>query len=138
MKTLSIKDYEITLLTKGEYLEHKDVIPRINGWWWLRSLLEAYDYYAGVVSGDGQLDIGSVAHDSDVGARPALKFKSDIWPLPIGDQFIFLGNRWTVIDEGFAISNDVISIRRYDPKSSVWETSEIKAWLEQWAKEGEE
>jgi len=43
-----------------------------------------------------------------------------------------------MIDDEFAISQDVITHRLYDSNSNEWETSELKVWLEEWAKKGEE
>jgi len=43
-----------------------------------------------------------------------------------------------MIDDEFAISQDVITHRRYDDASNVWEMSELKTWLENWAIEGED
>jgi len=81
-------------------------------------------------------NIGDYIDNSNYAIRPALKF--DLINLPIGETFIALGNRWVMIDDGFAISQDVITHRLYDSNSNEWETSELKVWLEEWAKKGEE
>ena len=137
MKTIKLHagEYEITLLTEEEYEAHREQIPPVNGWWWLRS--PGYNSYdAADVSSVGSVsDGGNDVSNDYLAVRPALK--SAIFNLPIGEKFIALGNRWIVIDDGFAISEDVITHRRYDRKSNVWETSELRQWLEEWAKEGE-
>ena len=137
MKTIGLHTgrYEITLLTKEEYETHKERIPLVDYWWWLRSLghtsNRAVDVYC-----EGSVRVNGAHVDHNLGAvRPALK--SAILNLPIGEKFIALDNRWVMIDDGFAISEGVITLRRYDSESNVWETSELKAWLEAWAKEGE-
>ena len=138
MKTIHLKagDYEITLLTAEEYEKHKDRIPIVNDWWWLRSP-GRNQAYAAHVSTDGSVySYGYSVDFSYYAIRPALK--SSILNLPIGKSFIALGNRWVMIDKGFAISQYIIDRMRYDTKSNKWETSEIKQWLEEWAKEGEE
>ena len=137
MRTIELHagEYEITLLTKEEYEAHREQIPPVNDWWWLRSPGDDSNYAAGVRSGGSVYNGGDgVRHDYDA-VRPALK--SAILNLPIGEKFNALGNRWVMIDDGFAISEDVITHRRYDSKSNDWETSELKEWLEDWAKEGE-
>ena len=137
MKTISIKsgNYEITLLTKDEYEQYKDRIPPVNYWWWLRSPGSCSDD-AAYVNGFGSVGNGGGDVNYDDGAvRPVIKSMS--LNFPIGECFIALGNRWVMIDNCMAISQDVITHRQYDPKENVWETSELKQWLEEWAKEGE-
>ena len=137
MKTINLKsgDYEITLLTAEEYEQYKDRIPLVKDWWWLRS--PGYSSsYAAFVYFDGSVDYyGDFVYSSFDAIRPALK--SDILNLHIGESFIALGNRWVMIDDGVAISQDVITHRRFDLESNDWETSELKSWLTEWAKEGE-
>ena len=106
-----------------------------NCWWWLRSPGSNSNYAADVVNVGSVLVYGLLVNIDNFAVRPALK--SAILNLPIGEKFIALGNRWIMIDDGFAISEDMITHRRYDSESNVWETSELKAWLEAWAKEGE-
>ena len=137
MKTINLSSgqYEITLLTAEEYEQYKDRIPLVKDWWWLRSPGSYSNHAARVSNGGSVISSGIFVNHSYGAIRPALK--SDILNLCIGDSFIALGNRWVVIDDGTAISQDVITHRRYDANSNVWETSELKRWLEQWAKEGE-
>ena len=135
MKTINLKsgDYEITLLTAEEYNKYKEIIPPVKDWWWLRSLGK-FQHYAAFVNCAAFPDC-IVVYYVNIAARPALKTK--IFNLPIGEKFIALGNCWIMIDDGIAISKDVITHRRYDKNSNVWDTSELKAWLEEWAREGE-
>ena len=137
MKTIELHtgEYEITLLTKKEYEAHKKQIPLVNDWWWLR-FPGHYSNIAAYVKRGGSVDeAGYIVSYGRGAVRHALK--SAILNLPIGEKFIALGNRWIMIDDEFAISEDVITHRRYDSKSNVWETSELKEWLEDWAKKGE-
>ena len=136
MKTINLKDYEITLLTKEEYERYKERIPLVRDVWWLRSPGH-YDDRASIVLDDGYVNINGYSVDYFlVAVRPALK--SELLTLPIGTAFIALGNRWIVVDDGVAISQDVITHRRYDAESNNWETSELREWLIEWAKEGED
>ena len=137
MKHIDLKheDYTVTLLTKEEYNEYMERIPLVNDWWWLRSPGRNSIYAASVHDG-GSVDYsGDRVNNSINGVRPALNLTS--LNHPIGEKFIALGNRWVMIDENLAISEDVVTHRRYDTESNVWETSELKAWLEQWCADGE-
>lgn len=138
MKTINLKDdYEITLLTVEEYEQYKDCIPLVNQWWWLRSPGYGSNYAAYVLISWLVRSIGLSIFDTRNAVRPVL-ITPDISHLSIGESFIALGNRWVVIDDdGIAISQDVITHRLYDRVSNLWETSELKRWLEDWAKEGE-
>ncbi len=127
--------YEITLLTADEYKRYEPQIPTINDRWWLRSPCSGKLYAAYVSDAGGVPNYGDRVNTDDDAVRPALK--SEIIDLPIGKQIIALGNRWTVIDTGLAISNESVAHRRFDVKSNDWETSELKVWLEEWAKDGE-
>ena len=137
MKHIELKHgkYEITLLTKEEYKRYKNRIPLVNCWWWLRSPGFYQSYAAGVYDDGGVSANGLYADFDGYAVRPVLK--SEDINLTVGERFISLGNRWVVIDGHVAISEDVITHRRYDKKSNDWETSELKLWLEEWALEGE-
>ena len=130
MKHIELKHgkYEITLLTKEEYKRYKNRIPLVHCWWRLRSSSNGQTLVAVVSYGGG-------VNDGDYAVRPALKLE-DI-NLTVGERFIALGNRWVVIDDHVAISEDVITHRRFDCESNDWETSELKVWLEYWAWDGE-
>ena len=134
MKSVRLDKYEITLLTVEEYRKYKSAVPNIEDWWWLRSPGNADDRAAYVCPKGAVLSRGDGIRSDDDAVRPALK--SDEIILDVGEQFIALGNRWTVIGKGVAISNGVVATHRYDSDSNVWETSELKEWLEAWAKEG--
>jgi hypothetical protein len=127
--------YEITLLTAEEYERYEPKIPTINDRWWLRSPGSGQLYAKYVSDAGGVPNYGDRVNTDDGAVRPALK--SEIIDLPIGERFIALGNRWTVIDTGLAISNESVAHRRFDCESNDWETSELRAWLEDWAKDGE-
>ena len=128
-------EYEITLFTKEEYEAHREQLPLVTDGWWLRSPGDYFYYAADVDNGGFVNEYGDDVNYDYNAIRPALK--SAIINLPIGEKFIALGNRWLMIDDGFAISEDVITHRRYDSKNNEWETSELKEWLEDWAKDGE-
>ena len=128
--------YEVTLLTKEEYEKYNNLhrIPIVNSWWWLRSPgcdgLNAACVYRDCINDAGCLIFGRIA------VRPALK--SGILNLSVGTRFGALGNTWIMIDKNVAISCDTVSHHKYDKDWNIWETSELKKWLEQWASDREE
>lgn len=131
---MKLHSFVVTLLTKEEYEKYKLFIPILHHWWWLRS--PGYNY-GDVVYTVGSVDpSGGYVDDDSYAVRPALKSKSI--DLPVGNVFSALGNRWVVIDKGIAISDDVITHRRFDSKSNSYAESELKKWLDSWAKEGVE
>lgn len=155
MKTLSLKqgDYSISLLTDEEFVEYNYLIPKSDDWWWLKP--------SSIVNQKGDEDkpdagvikfVNLEGSKNDlgwepfyrIGVRPVIRYKC--LGLEAGEIFIALGNRWVVLDEGFAISLDTISHRRIDASASYWEKvlktkenrcCELKLWLENWAKAGE-
>jgi len=131
MDSVRLENYEITLLTAKEYRKYKSAIPYINDWWWLRSPGSTDGRAAYVCPKGAVLTRGDGVRSDDDAVRPVLK--SDEITQSIGEQFVFIGNRWTVIGPHVAISNGIIATRRYDSVSNIWETSELKAWLEFWA-----
>ena len=138
MKHIDLKhgEYEITLLTVEEYERYKTQIPHVNVWCWLRSPGDDQNYAASVFDDSDVYGIVDHVINAFYAVRPALR--SEIIDLPIGERISALGNRWTVINTGLAISNEVVARKRFDGNSNVWETSELKKWLEEWAREGED
>ena len=135
---LTSGNYEITLLTKEEYEKYNEMqrIPIMNRWWWLRSPGSTKLLTACVYSNYHCNTTGGGVEGAILAVRPALKSK--VLNLSVGTMFTALGNTWIMIDNGFAISVDAVAHRRYDEGSNVWETSELKAWLEKWARDREE
>lgn len=142
---------EVTLLSIEEYKKYKNIIPLLEKWWWLRSpgFVGYYPYYVADVDCVGDVaEYGSYIGVHKRAVRPALKIKtSEVNCFDIGDTISFpkdhIGDEYIVLDKLpnnilYILSKDIVSIRRFDPESNVWETSELKQWLEEqysWMKE---
>ena len=131
-------DYKISIPSTIEYEKYKSIIPVVNAWWWLRTPGFSR-YFAARVDNEGFVSVnGSNVIDDLNAVRPILLFKKDVVDVGRGDTFSALGNTWRVIDYGYAISEDVITHRRFDENSNDWLKSELRAWLIEWAREREE
>ena len=128
----------ITLLSIEEYEATRDMIPMVKDDWWLRSLSDDASFAMSVGGG------GEVYHRLGtgvlfgLGVRPVLNL--ELGDLRIGDVFELAGYMWTVINGNMALCNDIIGecCFRDDWKAkdaNDYEKSDIKKWLENWAKE---
>ena len=139
-KEIDLQIEEITLLSKEEYLAAKDIIPARHDWWWLRSPYRYDTNYAGVVRSIGNFNYDPVVDGSD-GVSPALKIRDlKSSNLEVGDQIILAGYTWTVISDDYILCDSIVgkTCFRKDwkaPDANVYEKSDIKKWLEAWAKE---
>ncbi len=104
---------EISLLTKEEYERCKEHISEIYisdnnliASWWLRTPTGKADrsvYFAE----DKWVYEGSV--NTEHGIRPALYYKNGVFE--VGDQLIFGGFTWTIIESGIALCDDIVCSR---------------------------
>lgn len=131
-------DYKISIPSAIEYKKYMAAIPVVNDWWWLRS--PGYIQPCAVIVRDiGYVyDYGNFVSNASGAVRPILLYNKNVVDVGRGDTFTALGNTWRVIDYGYAISEDVITHRRFDENSNDWLKSELRAWLIDWAKEREE
>ena len=133
---------EITLLSVEEYERCNEHIPAVNDWWWLRSPgldsnRAAYVHIAAFVDYYGfNVDFDCYA------VRPVvvLRLNPESPNLQIGDKLDFAGYTWTMIDANMALCDSAVgqTCFRKDsdaPDANVYEKSDVKKWLEQWAKE---
>ena len=137
IESAEIEILDVTLLSEKEYEKCKDIIPKTYEWWWLRSPGD-YHNYAVMVSTDGSLRDCLVDYESVV-VRPTLSILKSPF-LRIGDKFKLAGYMWTVIDETTALCDSHIGecCFRKDWKaenSNVYEASDVKKYIENWAKE---
>ena len=146
----------ITLLSKEEYLEHKDKITGVHNHWWLRSPGIDYfshatnDYFAAFVFGvDGHVDERGYDVDEALCVRPALCI-GDLKSLQVGDKFKLAKQRWTIISDKYALCDNIIGKSAFSKKDwytdygnylcydkkglSDYETSDVKQYVESWAK----
>lgn len=146
---------EITLLSADEYCKYDSVIPDIDAPWRMRSPGEYFDQEELSVD-DTHFTCGSHPHlpwggslesachitDSNYGIRPAIKLsiessdnlsKAEQKDL-VGTKIEYGNCQWTVLDassnEVYALCDEIIAQRQFDPKTNVWENSELKGWLE--------
>ena len=138
-ETIELEIAEITLLSKEEYEAAKEYIPAVNAWWWLRSPIANLSMSAGIVDYDGW--VFNFLVDDYNGARPALKIRNlESVNLEIKDQIQLAGYTWTVIADSIILCDQIVGTTTFredwqSPDANVYEKSDIKAWLEDWAKE---
>lgn len=134
----NIQIEEVTLLSREEHKAAIKYIPAVNFDWWLRS--PGYDQISAVyMLYDGSLLYSGV--DNDCGCvRPALRICNPYSSLIPGDKFDLAGHVWTVISDELALCDESVGETsfRFDTNASdanVYEKSDIRIWLENWAKE---
>ena len=133
-----IKITGITLLSKEEYEENRDIIPAVN-WWWLRSP-GGNQSLAALVRSGGSLNSSRVHYDYGY-VRPALY----VWNpqssnLKRGDNFELAGYTWTMLSNDLALCDETVgqTCFRRDWRAedaNVYDKSDIKQWLHDWAEE---
>jgi len=135
---VGFKDDEIFLLSIEEYEKYKDVILKINCWWWLRSRgrspIHGSDSTAGVLGYQVDLYGYSVSSD-DCGVRPALKFLAaynEDGIAKIGDRIMVYNFPWILIDKNLAIAEVPIAFDKFDDKSNDYENSYVRKYLKEW------
>lgn len=130
----------ITLLSVEEFEVAEDKIPQVHETWWLRSP-GAYGNSTAILYGNGYVfDHGFRVYNT-YGVRPALRVSNlESTGLQIGDRFKLADETWTVISERHALCDSIVGETpfRDDWKASDandYEKSDVKVWLEKWAKE---
>ena len=132
---------EATLLSLKNYVRYKNLIPKHDCYWWLKSSLYILDDYkrcSTVVDNHGDLHLCNVAYD--FGVSPALKI-SDLKSsdYQIGDKFEFGEHTFTIISDTLAQCNDIIGKcsfnrnRSLDNKTATkYKNSDIKKIIDKW------
>lgn len=130
---------DITLLSIEEYERCMDIVPLIDGRWWLRSpgsntSRAARVYSNGLVSNYGY----DVCNDSSV-VRPVVVVRLSESFNP-GDKLRFAGHTWTIIAPDMALCDEGVGRCAFRknleaPDANVYEASDVKKWLEAWARE---
>ena len=131
----------MTLLSKEEYEKYRLLIPIIDNWWWLRTPNSDHSSGVCIIDCDGKL-YSDFCFYKDGGIRPVCTLNlepsdSEFWHKPktlIGAKIKYGKHQWTVLD---ALENDLLVLcdkniwcRRFDLRFNIWETSELKQWLE--------
>lgn len=135
-----MKVKEITLLSKKEYKEHKNIIPVINDCWWLKDPGDT-DEMAACVSGN---TLNEKGYWVNIGykIRPALYLEtepvdSEFWSTSqslIGSVIQYGKYNWTVLSACdnvlFVLCNTVVDACRFSYSDNNWEKSDVKWYLE--------
>lgn len=131
----------VTLLTLEEARQLSRKVRVADGVWWLRSP-GYYEYSAAFVHGeDGSVDVLGFNVNEPLGVRPALEIANlESAKLKIGDRFNLADECWTVINEDKALCDDIVGktpFREYwrAEDANDYDASDIKKWLEKWAKD---
>lgn len=135
-KTLECKIEEITLLSYEEFKKYKSVIPNINAWFWLRSPAFNSKYASSIFSRNGISDYVYGLSDKEGCVRPALRLNTfDSSELQPRDKVQLFGLDWTVLNitknQIYILADNIVAQRRFDSTRRKWESSELKAWLEE-------
>ena len=126
----------ITLLTEEEAKALPKEQRAIGETWWLRSPGHDQDR-AAFVYYSGGLDYFYVSY-SIGGVRPALNLESS--NLKIGDRVEIAGYKWTAIAGDKVLCDTIVGETHFrknanTPGANDYEKSDIKKWLEKWAKD---
>lgn len=126
-----------TILTAEEYERYQHLIPIVGNWWWLRSPIYN-DGGVANVNTNGNVNYANRTNTNGA-LRPALILRVvDSKFFNPGDKLEIKGIQYTVLDisDGsvFVLSDEIIVKRRFDGNSNNWETSELKEYLEDWAR----
>lgn len=135
LKDISIDVKGVTLLSEEEYNRFRRRITLMDSWWWLRSP-GSTQYYVAAVNSDGSLYLNNVFNSSGC-VRPALICESDLTGVY---KIVLLGMRWTVLDDSLILCDECIGktafrSNRTAPDANVYEASDVKKYLENWANE---
>lgn len=131
---------KITLLSAEEY-EKKFGYIRPSGlyWWWLRSPGGHSDYAAIVYFSGGVSSGGCYVHSIGGAVRPALIINPESTNLQVGDRIFYKQHRWTAIDKNMLLCDEPVTYMPFRkdwkaPDANDYEHSDVKKWLEDWAK----
>ena len=130
---VGFEDDEIFLLSTEEHKKYKNIIPKINCWWWLRSPGNN-SYLASQVSIDGFVfNYGSTVSCSNVAVRPVLKISDyEALNLRLEERFVKYDFPWIYLGDNLAIAEVPISFGKFDDKSNDYKNSYVRRSLKQW------
>ena len=129
----------VTLLSVDEYNENRDLIPLHDDLWWLRSSYSFNDYIAGCVYDYGSVYNNDVYNDG-VGVSPALILNPESSHLNPGDRFDMAGVTWTMLRGNLAQCDEIVGNCPFRREwrandANVYEASDVRKWVENWARE---
>lgn len=124
-----------TLLAKDQYAKHHNIIPHLDTPWWLKTDAPNNTYLCGVNQNDSRKILYYSPKCSYVGVRPVLTMSINSFKtFHVGNSIIIGSKTFTVLKatanalqtDLLLLCNDNIATRKFDPKSTNWETSELK------------
>lgn len=128
---------DVTLLSAEEASQVSKDVLCANYYWWLRSP-GSFDNSAACVYGDGFVDYYGYYVDGKYGVRPALRI-NNLKSANLGDKIRVAGEMWTVISDDMALCDRIIGRAKFRidfeaADANKYEASDIKQWLNSWAK----
>lgn len=133
MKKLEVKQFDIsevdeaTLLSVEEARKLQKSIRACGNWWWLRSPGYFHDS-AAIVCDDGDVGVhGDFVGNGDSAVRPA--FRLNNINSKIGGKVMIGKTQCTVIDNNLLLADCPVCKHRFDEKSNIWESSELKEFI---------
>jgi len=135
-----ILEDKIFLLNVDEVEELPIKYLKCKSWWWLRSP-GYFQYSTAFVFSNGSLNDGGLyVGFEESGVRPAILLDGseniESWN---GDIVNYLGVEWVDISkylgEPILLAVNPIAYKRFDGKSNIYETSEIRKFLLKWLEE---
>ena len=138
----------LSLLSRDEYMKYASfsLIPDKEFDWWLKTPYNNAlpENYVCTVDFAGFFD-DSICSQCNIGVRPVCYFEIELtdkefWYKEkclknlIGSKIEHGGYSWTTLDvtksQLLVLCDECIAYRCFDPKTNVWENSELKTWLE--------
>jgi hypothetical protein len=125
----------VTLLSKEEYTQNRDLISSQGSRWWLRSHDESGNT-AACTYGDGEIEYLNVSFNR-IGVRPALHCNLTSSNLTPGDKAVLNGQSYTALRGDFLLKDEMIGNcafcdDRQAADAGVYKKSDVKQYVEQW------
>lgn len=127
----------ISLLSSEEYAGCSELIPDMDGWWWLRDHNSKLTAFINIIDWNKPDAHGSAQTMGGGLVRPVLLTSPESDSLTCGERRKAFGYTWTVISDHMLLCDTEIDQRAYnDPENKKdvpeYETSDIKAFLDEW------
>lgn len=131
----------VTLLSKKEYEGNFNLVelPPDDNWWWTRTVAYGTHVVCVVENVEGRICFADVG-DGGICIRPALKCDLSAAGLKPRDKVVLKGQSYTVLRGNLLLKDESIGkdCFREDWEAldaNVYETSDVKKYIEEWYKE---
>lgn len=128
----------VSLLDTVSYTDYKSIIPTATEAWWLKMPVPLATRLIIVRAGGDKVILNADDRELVVGVRPILRLSGISEGYKPEDKISLLGLTWTFLKTdcrkgtALVLCDETVANRRFDDKGCQWETSELKAWLEEW------